>query len=139
MKKFLRFTLLFIFALIAENQLWNNLIFSNIPATVFKVALILAFFELFLKPIIKILLLPINLLTLGLFRIVISTIGLYIATFFLDDFQVQDILANSTIWQGFTIPELHFTNFFAYLVSSLTLSFLIYIYNLILNKKEVKK
>ncbi len=139
MKKFLKYTLLFIFALITENQLWHNLTFDNIPLTIIKVALILALFELVLKPIIKILLLPINILTLGTIRIVIATVGLYLATFFLDDFHLDDIFSVSTTFQGFQIPQFHFTGFLGYLVSSFTLSFLIYIYNLILIKKEVKK
>jgi putative membrane protein len=139
MKKYLKFTLLFIFALITENQIWHNLTFDSIPLSVIKVALILAFFELVLKPIIKILLLPINFLTLGLIRIVIDTIGLYLATFFLTDFHLDDIFMVSTNFFGFNIPQFHFIGFFGYLVSSFTLGFLIYIFKLILNKKEVKK
>jgi len=139
MKKILKFTLLFTFALATENQIWHNLTFDYVPLTIIKVALILAIFELLLKPIIKILLLPINILTLGLIRSVINTIGLYLAVFILDDFKVQDIFLASSSWQGFQIPQFHFVSFFAFLVSSLTLSFLIYIYNLILIKKEIKK
>lgn len=129
MKKFLKFILLFTFALITENQIWHNLNFNYIPLTIIKVALILAIFELLLKPVIKILLLPINILTLGLIRSVIDTLGLYLAIFILDDFKVKDIF----------FQQYHFTNFFAFLISSLTLSFLIYIYNLILTKKNTKK
>jgi uncharacterized membrane protein YvlD (DUF360 family) len=138
-KKFLKFSLLFIFALIATNQIWQNLEFLNTPTTYLKVAFILALFEILLKPIIKILLLPINFLTLGTIRLVIDTLGLYLATFFLEDFSVGNIVVTNATWQGITIPDMHFENFFAYLVSSLTIGFLIYIYKLILNKKEVKK
>lgn len=139
MKKFLKFTLLFIFALITENQIWQNLVFDDIPLTIIKVALILSIFELVLKPIVKILLLPINILTLGTIRIVINTLGLYLATFFLADFHLNNIFMVSTNFAGFQIPQFHFVGFLAYLVSSFTLGFLIYIYNLILIKKEVKK
>lgn len=138
-KKFLKFSLLFIFALIVENQIWHNLEFGITPWTYIKVAAILSIFEILLKPIVKILLLPINFLTLGTIRLVIDTFGLYLATFFLEDFRVNNIYSPGTNWQGITIPTLNFSNFFAYLVSSLTLGFLIYIYKLILNKKEVKK
>jgi putative membrane protein len=139
MKKILKYILLFIFALITENQIWHNLTLDNIPLTIIKVALVLAIFELILKPIIKILLLPINFLTLGTIRIVISTLGLYLATFFLEDFHLDDIFIVQSTFQGFKIPQFHFTGFLGYLVSSFTLSFLIYIYNRILIKKEVKK
>ena len=84
MKKLLKYIILFTFSLITANQIWQNLSFEQIPLTIIKVAVILTIFELLLKPIIKILLIPINILTLGLFRMVIDTLGLYLAVFFLD-------------------------------------------------------
>lgn len=135
MKKILRFTLILAFALITHNQIWQNLFFENNVITIIKVAVILAIFELLLKPIIKILLLPINLLTLGTIRIVINTLGLYLAIFLIGDFQVNNIFLPRTQWQGINIPQFQFQSFFAFLVSSLTISFILYIYNLILTKK----
>ena len=88
MKKILKTTLLISFSLALQNQIWTNLTFSQNILTIIKVAFIMAIFEILLKPIIKILLLPINLLTLGLFRIVINTVGFYLAVFLLSDFQV---------------------------------------------------
>jgi putative membrane protein len=138
MKKLLRFILIFIFALVAENQVWGNLIFQNQIATLLKVAVVLSVFELLLKPVVKILLLPINILTLGLFRVVINTLGLYLATFLLADFNLQNIDFVSQIWQGFTLPPFHFANFFAYLVTSLTIGLIFNIFNSIL-VKTIKK
>ncbi|MFA4827461.1 MAG: phage holin family protein [Candidatus Shapirobacteria bacterium] len=138
MKKILRFILIFIFALVAENQVWMNLTFQNQIVTLLKVAVVLSVFELLLKPIIKILLLPINILTLGLFRIVINTLGLYLATFLLADFSLQNIDFASQRWQGFTLPPLHFVNFFAYLITSLTIGLIFNIFNSIL-VKTIKK
>ncbi|MEI8067812.1 MAG: phage holin family protein [Candidatus Shapirobacteria bacterium] len=139
MKKFLKFALLFTFALATENQIWHNLSFSFVPLTIIKVAIILAIFELLLKPIIRFILIPINILTLGLIRSVIDTLGLYLATFILSDFKINNIFMASSSWQGFQIPKFEFNGIFAFFVSSITISFLIYIYNLILVKKEIKK
>jgi len=138
MKKILKFTLLLTFSLITVNQIWNNLYFQNIPLTIIKVAFILSIFEIILKPVVKILLLPINLITLGLFRIVIDTLGLYLATFLLSDFQIKNINAPSTIFLGINIPKLDFNNFFAYLVTSLTIGLIFYFFNLIIKKKVQK-
>ena len=131
MKKLLRYIILFTFSLITANQIWQNLSFEKIPLTIIKVAVILTIFELLLKPVIKILLIPINILTLGLFRIVIDTLGLYLAVFFLSDFQVGNIFISQ-----YNYPV---NNFWAYLLSSFTIGTILYIYNLILHKSKPKK
>jgi len=136
MKKILRLTLISIFCLITVNQIWQNLLFNDGIITLIKVSLILTVFELFLKPILKILLLPINLLTLGTFRIVINTLGFYLATFLLADFGVKNISNSQFNWQGFSIPSLNFNGFFAYLVTSATFSIILYLFNKILTKKQ---
>jgi len=126
MKKFLRLFLIIIFCLITENEIWKNLQFTPNVQTILKVALVITIFEIVLKPIIKILLLPINILTLGSIRIVINTLGLYIASFLIVGFKVND----------FTAFNFEINGFFAYLASSLTISFLIYIFNIILYRKK---
>jgi uncharacterized membrane protein YvlD (DUF360 family) len=136
MKKFLRLTLISIFCLITINQIWQNLLFDNGVISLIKVSIILTFFELFLKPIVKILLLPINLLTLGTIRIVINTLGFYLATFLLAEFQVGDIFKNQFSWQGFSVPNINLSGFFAYLVTSATFSIILYLFNKILTRKE---
>jgi uncharacterized membrane protein YvlD (DUF360 family) len=136
MKKILRLTLISIFCLITINQLWQNLIFGNGLTSIVKVGIILTFFELFLKPLVKILLLPINLLTLGTFRIVINTLGFYLATFLLAEFQVGNISKSQFDYSGFSVPNLNFYGFFAYLVTSITFSIILYLFNKILTRKE---
>lgn len=128
MKKILKLILITTFVLITINQIWGNLVFENNVLTILKVALILALFELILKPIIKILLLPINILTLGTIRIVIDTLGLYLAVFLLPDFQVNNI----------TTPTINFNGFLCYLVTSLTITIILNFYKFILSKKTIK-
>jgi len=125
MRKILRYTLLLIFSLITVNQLWRNLFFGNQIVTLIKVGFILAIFEIILKPIIKLLLLPINILTLGTIRIFINTLGLYLAVFLLDDFTVQPLS-----YQQFT-----FTGFWGFVTTSLSLSLIFFIFNKILTRK----
>lgn len=128
MKKILKLILITTFVLITINQIWGNLVFENNVLTILKVALILALFELILKPIIKILLLPINILTLGTIRIVIDTLGLYLAVFLLPDFQINNI----------TTPTINFNGFLCYLVTSLTITIILNFYKFILSKKTIK-
>ena len=126
MKKFLKTILIIAFVIVTHNYFFHNLILENEIITLIKVSIVLAIFELLLKPIIKIILLPINILTLGLFRIVINTIGLYLAVFLIADFHVNTL----------KIQNYNFSGFSAYLVSSLIISFLLYIFSLILSKKK---
>jgi len=138
MKKILRLTLLFSFSLVCANLVWHNLTFQIIPWTYIKTALILAIFEVILKPILKIILFPINLLTLGLFRAVIDTVGLYLAAFIFSDFYVSSIHSAPAYFFGLTIPQLNFINFWSFLVTSLTIGFFLNLFTIII-KKPVKK
>jgi len=131
MKKLLKYILLFVFSLLTADQIWHNLTFQNIPLTIVKVALVLAIFELLLKPILKVLLLPINLITLGFFRIVIDTLGFYLAVFLLNDFQISNIYIS-----GYNY---YIKGFFAYLLTSFTVALILNIYNFILRKNKPKK
>lgn len=138
MKKVLRFTLIFVFALITANQFLGNLIFNQDPLVIIQAALILAIFEIILKPIVKILFLPINLITLGLFRIVINTLGLYLAVFLLNNFRINNISLPTQNIFGVIIPPMQFAGFWAYLATSCCLSLVFNFFKLILTK-SVKK
>jgi len=135
MKKILKFTLLFSFALPTANLIWKNLFFENIPWTIVKVAIILSVFEILLKPIIKLILIPINILTLGLFRIIIDTFGLYLAIFLLEDFQISNISNVALSLFGVSTPPLNFQNFWSFLITSVTLGIIVNFFNFILKKK----
>ena len=139
MKKILKFTLLISFALALQNQFWQNLSFDQNVLSIIKVALILTIFELLLKPIIKILLLPINILTLGLFRIVINTLGFYIAAFILSDFRIGPIHTPSSQMLGYNILALQFIGFWAHVVNSTTNNFILSIFKYIIKPKKDKK
>lgn len=139
MKRFLKLILLISFAISLQNQFWQNLHFSQGVWTIVKVAIIISIFEILLKPIIKVLLIPINILTLGTFRIVINTVGFYLAVFLLSDFKVNNINLPPNVWQGFSIPELSFYGFWAYVVTSASTHFLLYFFQYIIKPKKDKK
>ena len=139
MKKMLKLTLLLTFALVTQNQIWGNLSFGSPLFTIIKVAFVLSIFEIILKPVIKILLFPINLLTLGLFRIVINTVGFYLAAFMIADFKVNDISTIATIWQGISIPAISLVGFWAHVANSTSNSFLLYIFRFIIKPQKEKK
>jgi putative membrane protein len=128
MKKFLKFNLLFYFSLYTTNELIGNLTFSNGLTSILQVSFILTLFELILKPILKILLLPINILTLGFFRIIIDIVGIYLALFFIDTFKVN----NFSLW-GY-----NFFGILAIIGTSVIINFVFLIFNSIVAKKSKK-
>lgn len=134
-KKITKLTLLITFSLITANQIWGNLEFTNIPWTIIKVGFILSIFEIIIKPILKIILFPINILTLGFFRCLIDVVGLYLAVFIFPDFYIKNIHTQATLILGITIPQLNFSGFFAYLVTSITIGFFLNLFTLIIKKK----
>ena len=138
MKKILKLTLLFTFSLITVNQIWGNLYFESIPSSIIKTAFVLSIFEIILKPILKIILFPINLITLGLFRIVIDTLGLYLAVFLFSDFKIYNIHTSPTNWWGISLPAFNFVNFFTYLVTSVTIGLILNFFSFIIRKKSTK-
>jgi len=118
---------------------FHNYIFSNVEIptiyTAIKASALLALFSLVVKPILKILLLPINIITLGSFKLIIETLGLYTTSYFISDLKVNDIRLYNTILFGVNLPNINLTGFFAYLGTSLSLAVIIYIFSLILYKK----
>lgn len=74
------------------------------------------------KPIIKLLLLPINLITLGLFSWVISVITLYLLQFLIIGINLQPHDFMGFSYQGFTIPSFHINLFFSYIITSVLIN-----------------
>lgn len=87
-------------------------------------SLALAFLNKLVKPILKLLLLPFNLLTLGLFSWLINVITLYLLTLFVPAFKISPFYFDGLSLQGFTIPSINFNLFYTYILVSFSLSLL---------------
>jgi len=70
------------------------------------------------KPIIKLLLLPINLITLGLFSWVISVITLFLLQYLIIGISLQPHFFTGFSYQGFIIPAFHINVLFSYIITS---------------------
>ncbi len=132
MKKIFRHLILYCFSLIVANFFTHNLVFDGTIKSYLLVALILTVFELILKPIIKILLFPITLLTLGLFRSVIDTLGLYLAVFLMPYFYINDIIIQPFSLVGLNIPFTQISGFWAYFATSFIISLVFHLFSKIL-------
>lgn len=123
MKKILRILLVNYFALwLVAKALPGALFYAEGSKTILLAAGALTFINYLVRPIIKLLLLPITILTLGLFRWVINVLGLYLATFVVKGFSVQPFDFPGLSYQGFAIPAFHAVNPYAYIIVSFALS-----------------
>ena len=87
------------------------------------IALTLLF--LILKPIISIVTLPLNIVTLGAFSFLTNAIIFYILTVFVANISVSAFTFSGFTFAGFVIPKFYLNNFFAFIAASIVLSAII--------------
>ena len=127
MKKLLKSITINIIALRATTSIIPSVHFGSGFKTIFLASLTLTLFEYFLKPIAKILFLPINLLTLGTLRWIINVIGLYLTTSFVSGFSINQYYFPGINWQGLVIPSIKFSLLITYIIVSLIINLIIVI------------
>lgn len=84
--------------------------------------LVLTFLNKLAKPLLKLLLLPFNLLTLGLFRWLINVITLYLLTLVVSSLKIQGFVFPGLSYQGFVIPSVNLNTLYTYILASFILS-----------------
>lgn len=77
-----------------------------------------------IRPILNLLLLPVNLVSLGMFRWVTSVLLLYLITLLIPEFKITFFDFAGVSWQGVNIPAMHFSGIGTLLVVSLVISFI---------------
>jgi putative membrane protein len=85
---------------------------------------ILTLMFLIIKPILNLLTLPVNMMTLGLFSIFNSALILYLLTVFVSAITIQAFVYPRIDLLGVIIPTLTFNTFLAYIYSAFVLSFI---------------
>lgn len=122
MKTVLRAIFLNLVTLYLVAMFYDGLAISNKPATFIWAAIVWMLLNKVVKPIIKLLLLPINLITLGLFSWVVNVITLFLLTYFIKGVTILAYTFPGVSYQGFTIPQMSFNLFISYVLTSLVLS-----------------
>lgn len=83
---------------------------------------VLAILVTFVRPAVKIITLPINILTLGIFSGFVNVIILFLLTRFIDQLSIQAWTFSRFEYQGFVIPETHISTFWTYVIVSSIIS-----------------
>jgi putative membrane protein len=90
--------------------------------TLLWAALIIALVNLFVRPIINLLLLPIHLITLGLFRWVANLATLYIVTILVPNLKIHAFISPRIDTGFLIIPPVHFSAFGSFILATITLT-----------------
>jgi len=88
MKHFLKQILISFLAIIIVAYLTQSINYHSDPKALVTAAFFLAFLNAFFKPLLKVLLVPINVITLGLLGWVVNVIILYLTTLLVTSFDV---------------------------------------------------
>lgn len=124
MKYLVRVFLFNVFGLWLTSQLVPTLVLSSDWQTVLFAGAILSFLMLVVSPILKILFIPINLLTFGLLSWLINVMVIYLLTFLVPQVEIRSWTFPGLAWQGFIIPVVRLNYLAALIVSSLTVTFI---------------
>jgi putative membrane protein len=100
----------------------SGIIFAEGTYSVLLAGIVLTLTTMIIKPIINLLLLPINLVTFGLFRWVGFAITLYLVTLIVPGFKLLDFVFKgfSTYW--FSIPAVSLSGILAFIAFSFIIS-----------------
>lgn len=90
--------------------------------TLLIATVVLALMNLLIRPLISLLLLPINLVTLGAFRWLINVAVLFFLTLVVTQIKISPFTFSGYSYQGFTIPELQVSKFWTLVIVSATIS-----------------
>lgn len=110
MKRLLKHFLVNTFALYVVSSFTGGLVFENSIETLLLTGAAITAAGLFAKPVINILLLPINLVTFGVFKWISSTIALYLVTLVVPGFSVSGFNFEGYISKWFDIPAMNFNS-----------------------------
>jgi putative membrane protein len=124
MKYIARLLLFQIIGLWFASQLIPTLVVVGNWQSLFIAGIILGLLMLIIRPILKILFIPINFITFGLLSWLVDVIILFILTMVMPQVQVREWLFPGVSVAGFVIPAIKFTYFLSLIASTLVISFI---------------
>ena len=122
MKQLLRTFIYHVFAIYIVNELFTGMEISGGIGMVFSAGILLAVLMLVGKPILKLLLLPINLITFGIAGLFTNVLVLFLLTFLLPEVMITSFTFPGYTLIGFMIPSMHFSYTASLVVTSVLIT-----------------
>lgn len=124
MKYLVRLFLFHVFALWFTSQVLPTLIVRGNWQVLFTGGLVLSLLMLLIAPVLRILFIPINILTFGLLSWFVNVVVLWLLTLVVPEISVRAWTFPGSSWGGFVIPPIHLDYVPSLIISSLVLTFL---------------
>ena len=125
MKSILRNVAFYSFALFLVSQVLTGVKVSGGFWTYILGGIVLSILFLVVKPVLRIITLPLSIITLGVFSFLLNTIILYLLTIFVTSITVSAFTFNGFAFAGFVAPKISLNNFFAFIAASILLSLIV--------------
>jgi putative membrane protein len=125
MKSILRKIIFYSVALFLTSQVLQGVRIAGGTGTYIIGGIVLSVLFLLVKPILSIITLPLNIITLGLFSFVINAIILYLLTIFVPSISITAFVLKQITFWGFVIPQLSINSFFAFILASVFVSLIV--------------
>lgn len=122
MKTILRRTFLNSFSLWLTSLVATGLTIHGGLTTLALGGFVMLLIQKFVKPILQVITLPLNIITLGFFSWVLNVLSLYLLTIFVQEIKVLAFTFSGANLAGFIIPKLEFNQLTAFVAVSLTLT-----------------
>ncbi len=136
MKRFLRSISINLLVFYLLGVLYPGFVIKHEFKVLVSAAVVWFFLNKFVKPIIKLLLLPINLITLNLFSWAVSMLTLFILQILVGDIQINAYPFPGINYEGFVVPPFFINTFFSYLIASTLLNALVNAVKWLISKEE---
>ncbi|OGM20051.1 hypothetical protein A2863_01845 [Candidatus Woesebacteria bacterium RIFCSPHIGHO2_01_FULL_38_9b] len=134
MKRIIRHFVIDTYSLWLVTSIASGIVFGNGIKTLIFTGFFISITSLVAKPVINILLLPLNLVTFGLFRWVSSAVVLYLVTLIVKDFKIISFTFAGFSSKWIDIPHINLDGIWTYIGFSFLLSIITsFIYWLIKN------
>lgn len=122
MKGVLRNIGIYAFSLFFLAQVFSGVKIGGSITTYIIGGAVLSIMFVIIKPIINIVTLPLNFVTLGMFSFLINAVILYFLTVLVPSISIKAFVFEGFSLAGFVIPSITLNTFFAFVVTSLFLS-----------------
>ena len=122
MKRIFRSILINAAAIWLISQVVTGIVLERGIETLLVAAFALGMINLLIKPVINILLLPINLITLGTFRWLVNVASLFLVTVIVPDFKIVSFQFIGLTYKGIIVPALSLNLLFSFVVISFLIS-----------------
>lgn len=112
------------FALWLTSQILPTLLLPSGWQPLLIIGLVLTLLTTLVAPVIKILMIPINFMTLGFLSWLVHAVILYLLTILIPEVRVVPWTFPGSSWAGFVVPPVHLTFPLALIATSLVIAFI---------------